>query len=297
MAGAPFVTVVVPHFQDLEGLKVCLSALERQTYPADRFEIIVADNNSPVGEAEVARAVAGRAKLVRVVEPGAGMARNGGVARATGELLAFTDSDCIPDPAWLAAGVAALADHDFVGGAMRVSVTDPSSPSPVEAFELVFAFHNKAYVRSKGFTVTANLICRRDMFEKTGGFRSQVSEDVEWCRRATAAGFRLGYAAGAIVTHPARRSWPELERKLVRLTSETYALMLEQPFGKLRWLLYALALPPSAIVHTPLALLSPALRTSDARWGALRTLYKSRLWRSRECFGLLGQSRSTSRQA
>ncbi|HET6971105.1 MAG TPA: glycosyltransferase [Phenylobacterium sp.] len=289
MAAKPFVSVVVPHYQDLGGLAACLDALGRQDYPADRFEIVVADNNSPVGEAAVAAVISGRARLTVVTEKGAGMARNGGAKLARGEVFAFTDSDCVPDPGWLTAGVEALDHYDLVGGAMKVSVRDPAAPSPVEAFELVFAFQNEAYVRDKGFTVTANLLCRRDVFEKAGDFRDRVSEDVEWCRRATAAGFRLGYAAGAVVTHPARRDWPELERKLGRMARETFHLTLETPRGRLRWFLRSLALPASALAHTPQALTSPALGTAAARWGALTTLYRSRFWRARENLRLLAE--------
>ncbi len=79
-----------------------------QTYPRDGFEIIVADNASPEGEAAIAALIAGRAELTIVAERGAGAARNGGAAKARGEILAFTDCDCVPEPRWLEAGVAAL---------------------------------------------------------------------------------------------------------------------------------------------------------------------------------------------
>ena len=62
----PFVSVIVPHFNDLGGLVLCLADLERQTWPRDRFEIVVADNASPQGEAAVAAAIDGRARLVIV---------------------------------------------------------------------------------------------------------------------------------------------------------------------------------------------------------------------------------------
>ena len=90
-----FVSVVVPHYRDLRALDLCLDSLARQTLPGNRFEVIVADNNSPEGAAVVEHAIAGRARLVIVNERGAGPARNGGVAVATGNVLAFIDSDCV----------------------------------------------------------------------------------------------------------------------------------------------------------------------------------------------------------
>jgi len=79
-SAAPLVSVIVPHYRDLKALDRCLSAIVAQTYPKDRFEIVVADNASPEGEAALAAAIGGRARLVVVAERGAGPARNGGVA-------------------------------------------------------------------------------------------------------------------------------------------------------------------------------------------------------------------------
>jgi GT2 family glycosyltransferase len=285
-AAPPFVSVVVPHYNDLAGLALCLADLERQTYPRDRFEIIVADNASPQGERAVAEVVAGRARLVSVTERGAGPARNGGVAAAAGEILAFTDSDCRPAPAWLAAGVEALSRHDFVGGRVEVLVADPARMTPAEAFERVFAFNNEAYVKRKGFTGSGNLFCPRALFAAVGGFRVGMSEDVEWSRRARAAGYGLGYVSAAVVGHPARRTWPDLREKSRKVNAETYGLYLMKPAGKLKWLARSLALPPSAVVHMPRVLTSPALVTPAQRGMALATLLRVRLWRFWHALGL-----------
>ncbi|MGH6782495.1 MAG: glycosyltransferase, partial [Sphingomonadaceae bacterium] len=176
----PYVSVIVPHYDDLASLDRCLSALRGQTYPAERFEIIVADNMSPIGAKAVAQIIGDRGRLVSVAERGAGPARNGGVAAACGEVYAFTDSDCIPASEWLAEGVSALDRSDFVGGGMRVLVNDAEHVTAAEALELVFAFDNQAYVERKGFTVTANLFCPAAVFAEVGGFRVGVSEDIEW---------------------------------------------------------------------------------------------------------------------
>ncbi len=282
------VSVVVPHYNDLAGLSACLDALGRQTLVPD--EIIVADNASPQGEAAVAAAIAGRGRLVVIAERGAGPARNGGVAASTGRLLAFTDSDCVPEPGWLEAGLAALRTADFVGGAMRVLVADEPRLTPSEAFERVFAFDNRDYVERKGFTVTANLFCARTLFDDVGGFRTGVPEDLEWCGRAQARGYRIGYAPDAVVGHPARRTWPELQRKWARLNAEAFGMARAQPRGRWRWLLKALALPASALAHTPRALTSPALSAPIDRWNAAKTLWRLRWWRMTDSLRLLQTS-------
>jgi GT2 family glycosyltransferase len=275
---APFVSVIVPHYSDLSRLEACLAALGRQTYPHDRFEIIVADNASPQGESAVAAAVGGRAKLVVVSEKGAGPARNGGVAASRGEVLAFTDCDCLPEPEWLGEGVRALEQYGIVGGGMRVLVDDPERMTGAEAFETVFAFDNQRYVERNGFTVTANLFCSRSLFDEVGGFRVGLSEDIEWSERAVAAGHRIGYAGAALVGHPARRTWPELVTKWRRLNAETYALALSRPGGRPRWLLRACALPISALAHTPRVLASRKL-TPGQKLDALAVLFRLRAWR------------------
>ena len=283
----PTVSVIVPHYSDLAALDRCLTLLAAQTWPQDRYDIVVADNASPEGEAAVAAVIAGRARLVIVTEKGAGPARNGAVAASTGDILAFIDSDCQAEPAWLAEGVAALARWDFVGGQVQVLVETPGRPTPTEAFELVFAFNFEDYITRKGFTGTGNLFCPRALFDAVGGFRAGVSEDVDWSHRATAAGYRLGYAPRAVVGHPARRAWPELRAKFARVNAETYGLMRLRPGARLRWLARCLALPGSAIIHTPRILFSSRLAGLAQRVGALTVLYRSRFWRAVDGMRLL----------
>src|SRR5437868_6701590 len=86
----PFVSVVIPHYNDLDNLRVCLAHLRRQSWPHERFEIIVADNNSAGGVVAV-RGLAADIRIVPAPEQGAGPARNAAVAVARGEVLAFID--------------------------------------------------------------------------------------------------------------------------------------------------------------------------------------------------------------
>lgn len=280
----PKVSVVIPHYSDAESLAKCLAALDRQTVRPD--EIIVADNNSPMETASLEAIIAGRAKLVVVPERGAGPARNGGVAASSGDFLAFTDCDCIPEPGWLEAGLKALGGADFIGGAMRVLVEDERRMTGPEAFERVFAFDNRDYVLRKSFTVTANLFCPRDLFDRVGGFMVGVSEDLEWCLRAREAGYRIGYAADAVVGHPARRTWSELERKWQRLNAESYGLVADSLSGRMKWIAKALLMPFSAAAHAPRILKSRELPNAAARWAGLGTLFRLRLWRTADSLAL-----------
>lgn len=282
----PLISVIIPHFEDLGGLELCLAALERQTLAAAQFETIVADNGSPAGSSAIDEVIRGRAKLVTVQERGAGPARNGGVGQSSGEKLAFIDSDCVASPQWLAEGLEALKKFDFAGGRVVVSVEEEERVTPTEAFERVFAFDFKTYIERKGFTGSGNLFVSRTVFDHVGGFKNHVSEDVEWSRRAVGLGYRLGYAERAIVAHPARRDWKELRAKWERINRETYALARRAKGGRLRWLLRTMLLPASALAHSPRVLVADALKSPRERLGALGILYRSRLWRFRHALKL-----------
>jgi glycosyltransferase involved in cell wall biosynthesis len=275
----PVVSVIIPHLDDVENLERCITLLQAQSFPAESTEIVVVDNGSKVGFESICSIVGVRAKTVRADRKGAGLARNAGVTASRGSILAFIDSDCRPDPDWIVEGVAALASHDLVGGTVRVDVADPDNMTPTEAFEVVFAFRNAMYIRSKGFTVTASMFVRRDVFDEVGPFRVGVSEDVDWCHRARKLGYRLGYAPSAVVGHPARRTWAELKGKARRLTSEAYGLYREIPFGRALWLGWTWVLPLSVIPHLGHVLTTRKLSSVRDRLNAAQILLRIRLLR------------------
>ena len=286
--GLPRVSVVIPHYSDLAGLAANLDALAKQTYPKDLFEIIVADNDSPEGAEAVRKVVAGRARMTVVTQRGAGAARNGGVVIARYDVIAFTDSDCRPHPDWLFEGVRALDRWDFVGGRVAVVADSSDDLSPVEAFESLFAFRNHAYVREQSFTVTANLVCTRAVFEATGPFDvTGLSEDLEWCHRAKKLGFRLGFATSAVVDHPARRTWTDLTKKWSRIDREMFNLAVSRDGGRAHWLRRTLLLPFSAVFHIPAALIRGGVSTLPQRFAAIGVLFRIRFWRFSDSLRLL----------
>ena len=275
----PFVSVIVPHFNDIANLTRSIALLREQTWPADRVEIIVADNNSECGLEAVREAAPGAIVIPAPIQ-GAGPARNAAVAVAKGDILAFIDSDCFADPGWLAAGVAALDRFDYVGGQVITDVPDPEHMSVAEAYEAVFAFNFKKYIEVDKFSGTGNLFVPRTVFDATGPFRSGVSEDKEWCHRANGLGFRLGYAPDAIVAHPARRNWRELCGKWRRVTMESYLLQREKPLGMLRWMGRSVATAGSSVVHAPRVLRHPRLGGWRNKSHGLLGLIAIRFYRS-----------------
>ena len=283
------VSVVIPHYNDLEGLKVCYARLLEQTWPHDQLEMIVADNNSSCGLDAVERVVP-TAVVVSASVQGAGPARNRGAGAATGQVLAFLDSDCAPQPEWIAEGVAALERYDFVGGQVVTFARNPLRPTSVEAYETVFNFNFRRYIEKVGFAGTGNMFVSRHVYELVGGFRVGVAEDIDWSFRARALGYTIGYADRAVVGHPARRNWKDLELRWARMEAEHFLLCQERRWGRLRFVIKAVAMPLSVVPHASQVLRTRRLPNLRARLGAIFVLGRLRLWRARRMLTLASAS-------
>jgi GT2 family glycosyltransferase len=231
----PRVSVVVPVLDGLSDLQGCIDALLGQDYPPDRFEVVVADNGSAVPPAPHLPADP-RITVVGEPVPGSYRARNAALAVATGELVAFTDADCRPDPGWLSAAVTTLLAEpvaDLVGGAVEL-VFDAGRPAgPAEWYEYLHGFSQQEYL-ARGFAVTANLVTRREVLDRVGPFDpTQASGgDAEWCRRVRDSGGVLRYAPGAVVRHPARATRAQLLAKTRRTTAGVAVKALRRPGGR-----------------------------------------------------------------
>lgn len=156
-------------------LRDLLDALARQRF--DDFEVVVVDDASTDGSADEAELDRGiPVRVLRLERPlGAVAARTAGVEAAAGDVLVFTDSDCVPAPGWLAALVAALD----TGADLAQGLTRPTGPvGPGE--RSVWA------EREDGLYATCNVGYRRSTFERAGGFADDG---------ATRLGFRPGRRA------------------------------------------------------------------------------------------------------
>lgn len=273
----PVVThaVIIPHYNDCVRLTRCLTALAPQLI--DGVEIVVADNASTEDLSQV-KAQFPEVRFVTEPAKGASMARNCGVANTKAPGLIFLDADCMPGSSWLARACALDAKGAVFGGRVDVFDETPPPKSGAEAFETVFAFKQEDYIKKKGFSVTANLVTTRDVFEATGPFLTGVSEDVDWCRRAVAAGHELRYDDALVVSHPTRQDWPALRKKWLRLTQEMYGLNGTGARARMAWAVRALLMPLSVVIHAPRVLGSKQL-SFEERLRCLTTLVRLRLAR------------------
>jgi glycosyltransferase involved in cell wall biosynthesis len=95
----PFISVVVPAYNEEIYLPACLESLQKQTYPPDKFEVIIADNNSKDMTAEIARSSG--ATVIQVKNQGHAYALAAGIQAAKGEIVAATDADTVVSRNWL----------------------------------------------------------------------------------------------------------------------------------------------------------------------------------------------------
>ena len=283
-SGAAEIAVVIPHYEDPVRLARCLEALAREDLSG--VEVVVVDNASPTAPPPPdLRAAHPAVRFLEEPEKGAAAARNRGVAETGAPHLLFIDSDCVPCPGWIAAARRAIGAAPLVGGHVGTFDETPPPRSGAEAFEAVFAFDFQDYIERKGFSGAGNLLTTRAVFDAVGGFRSGVSEDLEWTRRAVAAGHPLVYRAEMAVVHPTRRDWPALERKWRRMTDEMWGLHFEEGGGgtaaRLRWAARALLMPASVLAHLPRVMGSGRLASGAERRRAVGTLARLRLARMR----------------
>lgn len=265
----PRAAVIIPHYNDVARLARCLERL--MAADTDGTEIVVVDNGS-TQPMEALRAAHPAVRFITEPQKGAAVARNRGVRETTAPWLFFLDADCLPAPDWLAVArthaAGGEAGADIIGG--RVDVFDETPPprSGAQAFETVFAFHCRDYVTRKGFSVTANMLTRRDVFLATGDFVNGLPEDREWCQRARRRGYGLRYDDALRVAHPTRTDWAALVRKWRRLSEESYALHRAEGGSRAAWGVTALATLVSGLTDLPKVIAHPALALAERARGA-----------------------------
>ncbi|MBZ6075878.1 glycosyltransferase family 2 protein [Microvirga puerhi] len=225
--------VIIPHYRDEERLDKCLGALAAND-GFDSVEVIVVDNDSGIDLSPLSSKYPSVQFVIETTR-GAAATRNRGVRESSSSMLFFIDSDCVPAPNWLRAGRAALQKSDIVGGSVDLFDETPPPRNGAQIFETVFAFNQRQYIEKQGFSVTANLLTWRHVFADVGGFRSRVSEDVDWCHRALKKGYRLVFDDGVVVAHPTRRDLSDLTRKWKRMVQERFELQTQRRFARTYW--------------------------------------------------------------
>lgn len=273
----PGVAVVIPTYNRAGLLAEALEGLLALDYPTTLLEIIVVDNSSRDNTEEVVRAAQQRSPFPlhywRKENRGPATSRNYAIARTKAEVVAFTDSDCVVDPAWVRNGVRPLQPGvGFVAGPVR-AVTHPRHPVGFFSHQIFPEILTENFLYP-----TANIFYRRAVLEEMGGFReifgaypwgSPVGgEDTDLAWRVKRAGYSSAFAPNALVQHMASpispRSWfldgiraqvvPRLAAVYPEIRREFYLAHFLSPFHVV-FLLAWLGLAGSLALRHPLPLL------------------------------------------
>ena len=221
----PYVSVIIPVYNNQSGIDTCIKALLEQTWPKNFYEIIVVDNGSvPPIQVNLPCEIL---NLVTCLTPGAYSARNTGIAKSRGKVFAFTDADCVPAADWIETGVSALNHVDgqcIIGGEVIFSLSQ--QPTTIERYQYLFGFMQRENIEKLGFAVTANLFVTRSQIEQVGLFDKRLFSggDLEWCWRAKTFGFSVVFGPNVKVSTQPRRSLLSAIRQVRRVTGGRHAL-------------------------------------------------------------------------
>ena len=197
----PRFSVIVPtrHRDDL--LAACLARLApgAQSYPSDKYEVIVTDDGSASDASGLIASTVPFAIWVRGPRLGPAANRNNGAARAKGEWLVFLDDDCLPEPGWLAALEGALQADPRADVLEGCTLTPDKADTP---------FREGIENTAGGVYWSCNLAVRASVFGGLGGFdedfREAGGEDMEFAHRFQRLGHPARFVPSAVVLHPTR---------------------------------------------------------------------------------------------
>jgi cellulose synthase/poly-beta-1,6-N-acetylglucosamine synthase-like glycosyltransferase len=197
----PLISVVIPAYNAQEDLGNCLDALARQTVPREEYEIIVVNDGSSDGTREAATGC----DVVLISQPhrGAAAARNAGARQAQGEIILFTDADCVPEPNWIEAMLSPFTDQNVIGVSGKVCTYQKNLVPRFIQLEYDARYGHIAKHRYIDHINTAAGAYRREIFLENRGFLENLlgAEDVELSFRLANRGHKMVSAPEAIVYH------------------------------------------------------------------------------------------------
>ncbi len=202
---APRVSVVVCSYNGGQTLKQCLRSLEQLDYPD--YEVILVDD----GSTDDTPAIAARFPSVRTIRQknmGLSAARNVGLAAATGEVVAYTDSDCFADPDWLGLLIRQLIKTNAAAvGGPNLTPDDGwlagcVAAAPGQPTHVLISDEEAEHIPG------CNMAFRTDVLRELGGFDPiyrKAGDDVDVCWRLIDGGHLISFAPGAFVWHHRRQ--------------------------------------------------------------------------------------------
>ena len=213
----PKVSVVSPVYNAEKSLEKLIASLKAQSYPRERMEIILVDNDSSDASRDIIARHPEVTGLSETSRHTPGAPRNVGMQHATGEIIALLDADCWAEADWLEKGVRYMISNHLDRVAGHVEFEFASYRNFYELFDSSVNFQQRDFVK-EGWCITANLFLRRSVIEDVGLLDPtlKLCEDMEFGLRASRKGRTLGYCRDATVHHVTRRSFGALFQKFIR---------------------------------------------------------------------------------
>jgi GT2 family glycosyltransferase len=199
-------TVVIPAYNAANHIEACLIALNHQTVPKERYQIIVVDDGSTDETADIVK----RFDVKYIHQPNAGpaSARNLGAQIADGEIILFTDSDCVAEKDWIEQMVLPFEDSNVAGvkGAYRTHQRQLAA----RFAQIEFEDRYDLLLESDSIDMldTYSAAIRKSVFDEMKGFDESFpvanNEDTDLSYRLCASGYKIVFSPKAIVyhTHP-----------------------------------------------------------------------------------------------
>ena len=211
MPDLPRASIIVPVYNAATTLEECIASLLALDYPRDLLELIFVDNASTDATPDVLRRYDGTLRILFEARRGPAAARNKGLQHARGEVIAFTDSDCVVDKAWLNKIVAPL-EHKTIGIAGGKILAKPPA-SEIERFGERIHDHSKAIEEYKPpYVITMNWSSRLSVLREAGLFDEFLlrAEDVDLSYRIFQRGYKIVYQPEAVIYHANEKTYSGL---------------------------------------------------------------------------------------
>lgn len=236
MASLPFVSVILPVYNDPGGLETTIDTLLNQSYPRDRYEILIVDNGSTDETVTIANRFATNYRLVDVLVENevqsSYAARNRGIHNAEGSLLAFVDADMTVPVTWLEGVVETIRSEDVEYMGCDVQLFSPEPSDTLAAmYNRLSGFPVELYLDRFHFAPTCCLVAHQRVFDDVGLFDQRLvsSGDREFGHRVFETGRELHFADDVTMYHPARTSMLSLVKKAIRIGQGRFQLRLYHP--------------------------------------------------------------------
>ncbi len=238
------VSIIIPVWNAWETLSECLTSLTRVNLQP--LEILLVDNQSTDESLVLLQNFSHKFQdgFVRVLSEkkrGATSARNCGIRASQGDIVAFTDADCIVDANWIEQILSPF--HDQEVGAVAGKVVPTPSTTLVEQFSGLYTLRSsddKRIYREwspwEGGFPTANFAVRRQLLEQVGGFSEEVEiygEDYDLCARLYKQGSAIVYTPHAIVSHVPRKTVTGMMRQAFGFGKSHSFLLRRHPTGRI----------------------------------------------------------------